>query len=94
MNKLLTSTALVLALTASGAAFAGSATQADVRTQALYGQPDSIAAAQWTDQQSPWASVADQRLKTGSQQASTAPVPEGSWQPAAPASREDLYNPE
>ena len=94
MNKFLTSTALVLALTASGAAFDGSATQADVRTEALYGQPDSIAAAQWANAPSPWASVADQRLHTGSQQASTAPVPEGSWQPAAPASREDLYSPE
>jgi hypothetical protein len=94
MNKFLTSTALVLALTASGAAFAGSATQADVRTQALYGQPDAAAAAQWTNAQSPWASVADQRLQSGAQRASTATAPHGDWQPVAPASREDLYNPE
>jgi hypothetical protein len=92
-------TILVLALTMSGTALAGSISPADSSDNALYGQPDPFAAVQ-TPAGETWSAFAnDQRVQEELQRASTARSPgfdRGQSAPAAGNERnyEDLYKPE
>ena len=91
-QRFLVPTAVVLALTVSGAALAGSITEA--RDSALYGQPDPFAAVETTAEDAQWASANDQRLQETLQQASTVSTPGFGREQPAPTAHDDLYDPE